>query len=128
MFFILQSVCYLRRGVYAGTKKELLALLEGKDKHVLEIAVGMAEAQKYDFDKVFEILFSWCRETKSDIGNKIKARRLPRFYLIPNIRLLNQPHSIVPYCRLAMYMRLQLKDISVRLMHCILYRKKTVEP
>ena len=47
VFFILQNLYYLENGVFIGTKKELLALLGGKDKLVLESAVNVGN--NFDF-------------------------------------------------------------------------------
>lgn len=61
VFFILQNLYYLENGVFVGTKKELLSLLEGKDKFVLESVLNIGNS--FDFDEKFNLLFSWCKET-----------------------------------------------------------------
>ncbi len=63
VFFILQNITYLNSGVFALTKKELLTLLSGKDRLVLEIAICLSEGGEYDFGEVFSLLFTWCQET-----------------------------------------------------------------
>ena len=63
VFFILQNLHYLDSGSFFNTKKELLEGLFGKDKLVLETAIFLGEAVEFDFDEVFALLFSWCKET-----------------------------------------------------------------
>ena len=63
VFFILQNLHYLRSGRFIGTKKELLSTLSGKDAQVLATALSLPHASDYDFDAVFSLLFTWCRET-----------------------------------------------------------------
>ena len=63
VFFILQNMYYLEHGVFVGTKKELLDVLDGKDKQVLKAALSFTDNADYDFDEKFNLLFSWCKET-----------------------------------------------------------------
>ena len=63
VFFILQNLHWLNTGVFAVTKKELLALLPGKDKAVLETATALAGGAAFDFGEAFSLLFDWCKET-----------------------------------------------------------------
>ncbi len=63
VFFILQNLHWLNTGVFAVTKKELLALLSGKDKAVLETAIVLAGGAAFDFGEAFSLLFDWCKET-----------------------------------------------------------------
>lgn len=67
VFFILQNLYYLENGVFVGTKKELLDLLDGKDKQVLKSALSFNDNADYDFDEKFNLLFSWCKETMARI-------------------------------------------------------------
>lgn len=67
VFFILQNAHYLRSGHFAATKKELLPLLEGKDRAVLERCIDYAQGLEYDFAESFQLLFSWCQETIHNI-------------------------------------------------------------
>ena len=62
VFFILQNLYYLEHGAFVSTKKELLALLCGKDKEVLEAAMTIKNTD-FDFNEKFSLLFSWCKET-----------------------------------------------------------------
>lgn len=63
VFFILQNLYYLKSGVFAGTKAELLPLLRGKDRAVLECSLHLNNTGTYDFADSFELLFTWCQET-----------------------------------------------------------------
>ena len=60
VFFILQNMYYLKTGVFAMTKKELLTMLRGEDRAVMETAMLLAKGGNYDFDKALETLFCWC--------------------------------------------------------------------
>lgn len=62
VFFILQNLYYLEKGEFIGTKMALLDALDGKDKEVLHTALSYARGENVDFDKAFELLFSWCKE------------------------------------------------------------------
>ena len=60
VFFILQNMYYLKTGVFAMTKKELLTMLSDEDRAVMETAMLLADGKNYDFDKALETLFCWC--------------------------------------------------------------------
>ncbi len=61
VFFILQNMYYLKTGVFSVTQKELISMLEAKDKEIMEISLSIAVAEDYDFDKAFTKLFFWCQ-------------------------------------------------------------------
>lgn len=63
VFFILQNLYYLTNGRFILTKAELLPLLEGKNRVVLERAALLKNACEYDFRASYELLFDWCQET-----------------------------------------------------------------
>lgn len=63
VFFILQNLHWLNSGVFAVTEKELLSVLSGKDKAMLETAIALRNGAEFDFDEAFALLFGWCRET-----------------------------------------------------------------
>ncbi len=63
VFFILQNLYYLENRVFIGTKKELLTVLDGKDKQVLKAALSFTDNADYNFEEKFNLLFSWCKET-----------------------------------------------------------------
>ena len=62
VFFILQNLHYLEAGSFIHTKKELLAVLFGKDRQVLETAISLGSGAAFDFDQAFALLYSWCQE------------------------------------------------------------------
>lgn len=63
VFFILQNLYYLDSGKFAGSKKELLEALSGKDRLVLDTAISIGNGTEFVFDEAFELLFTWCKET-----------------------------------------------------------------
>lgn len=67
VFFIMQDLIYLRTGVFASTKSELLSMLSGSDKHVLEMSMELKDCNSYDFDTCYECLFTWCQETLASL-------------------------------------------------------------
>lgn len=62
-FFILQNIYYLQTGIFAATKRELLPLLTGKHRQILQTAMDMNDGKTYTFEDAFSQLYSWCRET-----------------------------------------------------------------
>lgn len=69
VFFILQNWHYLDTGKFCVTKQDLLTELHGKDRLVLETAMSVASGEAFDFDDVFALLFSWCKEMMVKIGD-----------------------------------------------------------
>ena len=67
VFFILQNLYYLESGKFIGTKKELLSVLQGKDRAVLETALSLSGGEAYDFESAFALLFFWCQEAMGRI-------------------------------------------------------------
>ncbi len=63
VFFILQNLFFLQTGTFVPTKAELLPLLSGKDRSVLERAIQLRDGDAYNFPESFELLFSWCQDT-----------------------------------------------------------------
>ena len=63
VFFILQNLYYLRHSKYIATKAELLSLLDGADRDVLEYSIQLSAGSPYDFERSFQLLFTWCQET-----------------------------------------------------------------
>ena len=62
VFFILQNMHYLRTGDFVGAKRELLSVLVGADKEVLEMSMALRIADEYDFEKAFTLIFDWCKD------------------------------------------------------------------
>jgi len=66
-FFILQNLYYVTHGEFIMTKGELLSLLDGKHRAVLQRALDMQRGIVFDFQECFELLFSWCQETLTSL-------------------------------------------------------------
>lgn len=74
-YFILQNVYYAEHFAAASmethrfvkTKKELLSRLDGTDKKVMEIHMGL---KQFSFEEEFEILFSWCQNRMITLKSK----------------------------------------------------------
>lgn len=67
VFFILQNLHYLRTGIFASTKIELLALLEGTDRDVLAHSMALGRGESFDFNHSFRLLFRWCQDTMANL-------------------------------------------------------------
>lgn len=63
VFFILQNLYFLEHGKYIKTKAELIPLLSGVSRSVLENAVKLNGGAEFDFAGSFELLFKWCQDT-----------------------------------------------------------------
>jgi len=63
VFFILQNLYYIKLGMFAATKSELLNLTEGIDREVLMRSIELKNNTDYDFHESLELLFNWCRKT-----------------------------------------------------------------
>lgn len=69
VFFVLQTLFYLRSGLFVGSGKELLEALSGNDLRILETSTELSKGKSFDFDEVFSMLFSWCRETLAETAS-----------------------------------------------------------
>ena len=69
VFFILQNWYYLTHGRFVVTKAELLRLLDGKNKAILERAVAFGNGESCDFAENFALLFTWCQETLASVSS-----------------------------------------------------------
>lgn len=67
VFFIMQNLHYIRSGFFAGTKTQLLSLLDGTDREVLECAMALGRGESFDFDHSFRLLFDWCQQTMANM-------------------------------------------------------------
>lgn len=67
VFFILQNLYYLKHGRFIATKTELLELLDGKDRAVMQRALDLNRGVAHDFSDSFALLFTWCQETMKAI-------------------------------------------------------------
>ena len=63
VFFILQNLYYFTHGRFVGTKTELLPLLDGKNRAVLQRSIDLNSGIGHDFSESFELLFTWCQDT-----------------------------------------------------------------
>lgn len=68
VFFILQNLYYLKHARYIATKAELLKLLDGSDRAVLQRALELKSGVEHDFAESFELLFTWCQETLQSLS------------------------------------------------------------
>ena len=62
VFYLLQNIHYLKTGEFQKTKRELLKALDGLDREVLEMAIQLRNAQEYDFDLAYRLLFGGVRK------------------------------------------------------------------
>ena len=67
VFFILQNLYYLNCGKFISTKAELLSVLDGKNRDVLQCAIDLNNGIHKDFNESFTLLFTWCQETQHNI-------------------------------------------------------------
>lgn len=67
VFFTLQNMYYLKNGVFCVTKKDLIDMLETRDKEIMEISLSIANVEEYDFDKAFSKLFLWCKSVLTEL-------------------------------------------------------------
>ncbi len=67
VFFILQNMYYLKNSVFCVTKKDLIDMLETRDKEIMEISLSIANVEEYDFDKAFSKLFLWCKSVLTEL-------------------------------------------------------------
>lgn len=64
-FFIQQAKYFLKTNKYIPTKKDLLTLLNGTDKIILENCINKNLVETYEIEKInelYEILIKWCSE------------------------------------------------------------------
>lgn len=62
VFFILQSLCYLKTGIFYPTKKALINHLSGRDKVMMERAAKLSGGDEFDLMEEFAALLTWCQE------------------------------------------------------------------
>ncbi|MBP3352020.1 MAG: nucleotidyltransferase domain-containing protein [Lachnospiraceae bacterium] len=67
VFFTLQNMYYLKNGVFCVTQKDLIDMLETRDKEIMEISLSIANVEEYDFDKAFSKLFLWCKSVLTEL-------------------------------------------------------------
>ena len=69
VFFILQNVYFLEKGIFATTKMELKQYLNEADRKILDTAAVLKVGTPIPFDQAFLQLYGWCK----DIMNKLSA-------------------------------------------------------
>ena len=62
VFFIVQNLYYLQTGIFVNKKAELVKLLSGRSREVMERAMAISEKREYDFEESFDLLLMWCGE------------------------------------------------------------------
>jgi hypothetical protein len=63
VFFILQSVYYLKTGVFYQTRRELTEHLSGIDRDVMQRAARLADGAAFELDQELSFLLEWCKVT-----------------------------------------------------------------
>ena len=66
VFFILQSIYYLRDGVFYPTKKEIHNHLTSQDKLLMEKAEQIRKEPDYNFEEAFCLLLTWCKHVLAE--------------------------------------------------------------
>lgn len=59
--FVIQAVYFYNNGKYIRSKKELLPLLNGPEKEILEIAVKLKNGANTSFEEMTKKLFNWAK-------------------------------------------------------------------
>lgn len=67
VFFILQNMYYVKTGEFIMTKAELADRLDGADREVLLKAAELKNAQAYDFESAYELIYKWCKDAITNI-------------------------------------------------------------
>ena len=62
VFFILQTLYYLKTGMFYPTKTELIKNLSGRDKVMMERAAKLSGGDEFDLMEEFAALLTWCQE------------------------------------------------------------------
>lgn len=62
-FFVLQNLHCVRGGEFAQSKKQLLSILYGADREVLDRAMRLSAGEGFDFSDNYRLIFDWCRDT-----------------------------------------------------------------
>ena len=67
VFFVLQSLYYLKDGIFYPTKAVLMEHLVGEDRPVMETALELLHTQEYNFESVFALLLTWCQGVLAEL-------------------------------------------------------------
>ena len=67
VFFILQSLYYLKDGVFYPTKQALTEHLRAEDRAVMEMQDKLRKDPAYDFEEAFSRLLCWCQKVLDEV-------------------------------------------------------------
>lgn len=74
LFFAMQITEYIRHGVYAGSRRELLSLLSEAEATLLRRGMDAAHAgTRNDTDLQFQALLQWCGDTLLELTRAARA-------------------------------------------------------
>lgn len=59
--FVIQAIFFYNNGKYVRSKNELLPLLNGPEKEILETAVKLKNGANTNFEEMTEKLFNWAK-------------------------------------------------------------------
>ena len=62
-FFVLQNLHHLRGGEFAQNRAQLLSMLDGADRELLDRAMRLSAGERFDFSDNYRLIFDWCRDT-----------------------------------------------------------------
>ena len=63
VFFILQGLCWLEKGVFPGTLSEMRECVSNVDRTVFENTTAARKGKALNFEQDFETLFNWIQQT-----------------------------------------------------------------
>ena len=63
----MQNIYYLKNGKFYATKAELLQAADYEDLCVLQRSMDLSDGCTYDFDECFDLLFTWCQKTLTQL-------------------------------------------------------------
>lgn len=66
-FFILQNLYFIRTGDFINSKAELSSRLDGCERELMLTAKTMSDGGAYDFERAFELIFSWCQKSIAEM-------------------------------------------------------------
>lgn len=67
VFFILQSLYYVKKGVFYPTKKVIMEHLSADDRIVMEMSANLLNSPDYAFEEAFNLLLSWCQKILAEL-------------------------------------------------------------
>ncbi len=67
--FVIQAIYFKQTGTYVSRQKELSQLVSGDEKVIVDTVINLKNGGAVDFNKMSEILFTWCKNWIEKIGN-----------------------------------------------------------